>query len=365
VMRLGLLAAFVAAALTACGGTELAGRVDALHGVIQKARDSGAYKCAPEELARAESHTAFAELELDEGDYYRAKQELEVADENANEAVRKSPRDKCAPQVAIVEQPRQLTVTKLDSDGDGILDEVDECPKEPEDFDGFKDKDGCPDPDNDQDGILDAQDQCPIVAEDIDKFQDEDGCPDDDNDQDGLADAIDQCPNDAEDKDGFEDDDGCPDKDNDGDGVVDYPTPDDKCPNEAARTPDGCPQKYQLIVVTKDKIELKQTIYFAYRKADIKPVSFPLLDEVAQAMADNPAIKVRIEGHTDSKGPDSFNLKLSQKRAESVRAYLIKKGVAADRMEPKGFGETVPIADNRTQEGRDQNRRVEFVIVSQ
>jgi len=352
-------------ATASCGGGELAGRAEALHDVIQKARDNGAYKCAPEQLARAESHTAFAELELDEGDYYRAKQELEIADENANEAVRKSPRDKCAPQVAIVEQPQKLEVTKLDSDGDGILDDVDECPKEPEDKDGFKDKDGCPDPDNDADGVLDGDDACPIVAEDIDNFEDKDGCPEDDNDQDGLADAIDQCPNEAEDKDGFEDDDGCPDKDNDGDKVVDYPTANDKCPNEFAETPDGCPQKYTLVVVTKDKIEIKQTIYFAYRKADIKPVSFPLLDQVAQALQDNPNIKVRIEGHTDSKGPDAFNLKLSQKRAESVRAYLIKKGVAADRMEPKGFGETVPIADNRTQEGRDQNRRVEFVIVSQ
>jgi OmpA-OmpF porin, OOP family len=351
--------------LVGCGGSELAGRVEALHGVIQKARDNGAYKCAPEELARAESHTAFAELELDEGDYYRAKQEVEVADQNANEAVRKSPKDKCAPQVAIVEPAKRLEVTKLDSDGDGILDDVDECPKDPEDKDDFKDKDGCPDPDNDEDGVLDGDDKCPIIAEDMDNFEDKDGCPEDDNDQDGLVDAIDQCPNDGEDKDGFEDDDGCPDKDNDGDKVVDYPTQDDKCPNEFAATSDGCPQKYQLIVVKKDKIELKQTIYFAYRKADIKPVSFPLLDEVAQAMKDNPNIKVRIEGHTDSKGPDKFNLKLSQKRAESVRAYLAKKGVAAERMDPKGFGETVPIADNRTQAGRDQNRRVEFVIVSQ
>jgi OOP family OmpA-OmpF porin len=348
--------------LSACGGSELRGRADALHDVIQKARDNGAYKCAPAELARAESHVQFAELELDEGDYYRAKQELEVADVNANEAVRKSPKDRCAPQVAIVEE---VVATPLDTDGDGILDAVDECPKEPEDKDGFKDKDGCPDPDNDGDGILDGDDACPIVAEDADGFDDKDGCPEDDNDQDGLADAIDQCPNEAEDKDGFEDDDGCPDKDNDGDKVVDFPTPDDKCPNEFAETPDGCPQKYQLIVVTKDKIELKQTIYFAYRKADIKPVSFPLLDEVAQAMQDNPTIRVRIEGHTDSKGPDAFNLKLSQKRAESVRTYLAGKGVAADRMEPKGFGETVPIADNRTTAGRDQNRRVEFVIVSQ
>jgi len=146
---------------------------------------------------------------------------------------------------------------------------------------------------------------------------------------------------------------------------VDYPKPDDRCPNEYAETPDGCPQKYQLIVVTKEKIELKQTIYFDFRKATIKPVSFALLNEVAQALKDNPTMKVRIEGHTDSRGSDSFNMKLSQARAESVKTYLTKQGVDADRMEPKGYGETVAIADNRTKKGRDLNRRVEFVITSQ
>jgi OmpA-OmpF porin, OOP family len=344
--------------LTSCGGSELRSRADALHEVVRKARDAGAYKCAPEQLARAESHLAFAEQELDEGDFYRAKQELEIADTNANDAVRLSPRDRCAPNVVV-------SVSPLDTDGDGLNDDVDECPKDPEDRDGFKDRDGCPDPDNDADGILDEPDKCPLVAEDVDTFEDEDGCPEEDNDKDGLADRIDQCPNEAEDQDSFEDDDGCPDKDNDKDKVVDFPTPDDKCPNEFAETVDGCPQKYTLIVVTKDKIELKQTIFFAFRKAIIKPVSFPLLDEVVMALNDNPNIRVSIEGHTDSVGNDKTNMKLSQKRADSVRTYLIKKGIQGERLGSKGFGETVPIADNRTQEGRDQNRRVEFVIVSQ
>jgi outer membrane protein OmpA-like peptidoglycan-associated protein len=365
-MRRGA-ALLVALALAGCGGAELSGRVDTLHQVVKKARDNGAYKCAPEELALAESNLAFAELEIDEGDYYRAKAHLDEADKNANEAVRKSPRDKCAPQVAVAEpeSPKEVKVTRLDTDGDGILDDVDDCPKDPEDKDGFKDADGCPEPDNDGDGVVDASDGCPIVAEDADQFQDEDGCPEDDNDADGLADRIDQCPNDAEDTDSFEDDDGCPDFDNDKDKVADYPKPDDKCPNEYAETVDGCPQKYQLIVVTKEKIELKQTIYFDFGKATIKPVSFPLLDEVALALTDNPNIKVRIEGHTDSVGNDKKNMKLSQARADSVRAYLVKKGIDPARMESKGYGETVPIADNRAQEGRDQNRRVEFVIISQ
>ena len=110
------------------------------------------------------------------------------------------------------------------------------------------------------------------------------------------------------------------------------------------------------------KIELKQTVFFDFNKATIKSVSFLLLDDVAQAMKDNPTIKVEIGGHTDSVGDDNFNLKLSQKRAESVQTYLIKKGIASNRMVPKGFGENVPIADNRTDGGRAQNRRVEFLI---
>jgi hypothetical protein len=160
-----------------------------------------------------------------------------------------------------------------DRDGDGIKDDVDKCPDDPEDFDGFEDEDGCPDPDNDRDGIPDVDDKCPDIPEDkdgiededgcpeadigdrdgdgipdttdkcpdapedFDGFQDADGCPDPDNDGDGIPDVSDLCPNDPEDKDGFEDADGCPDNDNDKDGV---PDANDKCPNQPGRAPDGC-----------------------------------------------------------------------------------------------------------------------------
>jgi outer membrane protein OmpA-like peptidoglycan-associated protein len=340
-------------ALAGCAGTELRERTATVDQQITTARDNGAVRCAPVELAMAESHNEFAKTELDQGHYRPAKDELAVAEENAKAAVEKSPRDRCVPKQAPVIG---------DKDGDGLKDDVDECPNDPEDKDGFQDEDGCPDPDNDADGIPDAADKCPNDPEDKDGFQDEDGCPDPDNDGDGLVDKIDQCPDEPEDKDGFEDDDGCPDPDNDKDGI---PDDKDKCPNDPAPgTIDGCPQKYQLIVVTENKIELKQTVFFDTNKATIKKVSFPLLDEVAQALKDNPTIKVRIEGHTDSQGNDNFNMKLSQRRAESVRTYLIGKGIEADRMVPQGYGETVPIADNRTSAGRAQNRRVEFVITS-
>lgn len=342
---------YLAIASAACAGQAVRTQTAATEGLIITARENGAQRCAPVELAMAESNNDFAQHALDEGNYYDARRTAEVAETNAKLAIEKSPKDKCTDQ--------KLPPKPQDRDGDGLLDPDDKCPDEPEDFDKFQDEDGCPDLDNDADGIRDKDDKCPDDPEDLDKFEDTDGCPELDNDQDGLADSVDQCPNDAEDKDGFDDDDGCPDPDNDNDTFLDN---DDKCPIEFGVAPDGCPKKYVNVVVTKTKIEIKQTIFFEFNKATIKSVSFSLLDEVAQALSDNPTIKVEIQGHTDSVGNDKFNLKLSQKRAESVKAYLVKRGIDAGRMDPKGYGENVPIADNRTADGRSQNRRVEFVI---
>ena len=345
--------------LAGCAGSGLRSRTKNVDELISTARDNGALRCAPVELAMAESHNDVAKQELDEGNFYPAQREIGIAETNARAAVEKSPKHLCNPEGRAPEAP-----LPKDTDGDGLLDDVDECPRIPEDKDGFEDEDGCPEDDNDGDGINDKIDDCPNDPEDRDGHDDTDGCPDPDNDADGITDRLDQCPDEPEDKDGFADDDGCPDCDNDGDGVPECPQVIDQCPAEPAQTADGCPQKYTMIVVTKDKIELKQTVYFDTKKATIKRVSFPLLDEVALALADNPTIKVRIEGHTDSQGTDKSNLKLSKNRAASVRKYLIGKGVAADRMDAQGFGEGVPIADNRTADGRAQNRRVEFFITS-
>jgi outer membrane protein OmpA-like peptidoglycan-associated protein len=349
--------AFLALAIAlgaGCAGTQVRAQTSTTDGLIATARDHGAQRCAPVELAMAESHNEFAEHQLDEGNYRDARREADVAETNAQLAIDKSPKDKCVDKNAPAPAPGDL-------DGDGIPDNVDKCPRVPEDLDGFQDADGCPDDDNDQDGITDKLDKCPNEPEDRDGFEDADGCPDPDNDKDGILDKDDKCPNEPEDKDGFEDADGCPDPDNDKDGIPDIV---DKCPNEPGVAPDGCPKKYNLVVVTEKKIELKQTVFFDTNRARIRAVSFALLDDVAQAMKDNSTIKVEIQGHTDSQGNDRFNLKLSQKRAEAVRRYLIKKGVTGDRMVPKGYGESVPIADNRTADGRSQNRRVEFVITS-
>jgi OOP family OmpA-OmpF porin len=339
--------------LVGCAGGAVRTQTAATSGLIVTARDNGAERCAPVELAMAESHNDFARHALDEGNYYEARREARVAEANAKTAIEKSPPDKCTEKrVAVKPAPG-------DQDGDGILDDTDKCPRVPEDKDNYLDEDGCPDDDNDADGLADKIDKCPDDPEDKDKFEDDDGCPDTDNDKDGLADAADKCPIDPEDKDSFEDDDGCPDLDNDKDTFADK---DDKCPMVPGIAPDGCPKTYTRVVVTENKIELKQAVFFDTNKATIKPVSFPLLDDVASALRDNPKIKVEVQGHTDSQGNDAFNKKLSQNRAESVRTYLIKKGITSDRMVAKGYGEDQPLEDNRTADGRSKNRRVEFLI---
>ena len=293
------------------------------------------------------------------------------------------------------------TPTTRDRDEDGILDEDDQCVDTPEDRDGFQDADGCPDPDNDQDGILDVDDKCPMDPEDTDGFQDADGCPDPDNDGDGLADAEDRCPNKPEDKDTYQDADGCPDPDNDGDKVLDV---DDKCPNkpedkDGFQDADGCPDpdndkdgipdvkdtcplkpetvnQFQdedgcpddpkaKVQVTKRYITIKGKVNFATNKAVIKgKASFALLDEVAAVLKQYPQItKLRIEGHTDKRGPASYNLRLSDRRAAAVRNYLVRKGVDAKRLVSKGYGESRPKVPNTSKKNMAINRRTEFFIL--
>ena len=339
---------------TGCPGNELRGRARSIKDLIQQARNNGAYQCAPRELAMAEAHIEFAGAELDHGSYFAARDEVRISDENVHLALEKSPRDRCAPRLDLP-PPKP---TEHDTDGDGILDKNDKCPNEPEDKDGFEDEDGCPDADNDKDGLPDVDDKCPNEPEDKDGFDDADGCPDPDNDKDGILDKDDKCP----DVPGSKENQGCPDKDTDGDTVLDRV---DKCPDVPGPADnDGCP-KQKFIVVTKDKIELKQKVHFATGKDKIMPDSFAMLNEIADVLKSRPEIRVRIEGHTDSRGSAKLNTKLSQGRADSVRRFLIERGVDGGRMEAQGFGPSRPIADNRTNQGREKNRRVEFFIVAQ
>lgn len=251
-----------------------------------------------------------------------------------------------------------------DQDEDGIRDSLDKCPTVPEDKDNFEDEDGCPDRDNDQDSVLDLDDQCPLVAEDHDKFQDSDGCPEADNDADGILDVDDKCPNDPEDKDDFEDEDGCPDRDNDQDGIPDR---EDLCPNEPETKngyadQDGCPDAEQIRVVG-DKIVLDDRVHFMINSHIIRTVSFPLLERLAALISEHPEyIHIEVQGHTDERGPDWFNERLSQSRADSVMAFLVSHGVGAERLTAKGYGKSRPLSDKRTEYAFYMNRRVEFEI---
>jgi outer membrane protein OmpA-like peptidoglycan-associated protein len=248
-----------------------------------------------------------------------------------------------------------------DTDGDGLLDVDDQCPLDPEDKDAFEDSDGCPDPDNDKDGVLDVNDKCPLDPEDPDSFEDEDGCPDPDNDKDGLLDVNDECPNDPEDMDGFKDSDGCPDPDNDEDTVLDV---DDDCPLAPGAPEDkGCPKTVRLDM-NAGRIEILQRVEFATAKDKILERSEPVLQEVYNILRVNENIKlIRIEGHTDNRGKDKANMDLSKRRALSVKRWLVERGVSEDRITSFGCGENLPLSDNRTNAGRQTNRRVEFHIL--
>ncbi len=256
---------------------------------------------------------------------------------------------------------------EVDNDNDGVADSLDKCMNEPEDLDGFEDEDGCPDLDNDEDGIPDLDDKCPSAAEDLDAFEDEDGCPEDDNDNDGILDSLDACPDKAEDKDGFNDEDGCPDIDNDQDGILDSL---DKCRDEAEtfntfEDQDGCPdtkpvEKVNIATeIPRGKVVLRG-VNFTSGKAVLTNESYNILDDVVASLREWPEIKIEVSGHTDSVGSERSNKRLSYNRAKAVMNYFLQQGVDASRIRSVGMGEEVPVADNSTADGRALNRRVEL-----
>jgi OmpA-OmpF porin, OOP family len=290
-----------------------------------------------------------------------------------------------------------------DRDGDGVKDDVDRCPDDPEDRDDFEDEDGCPDPDNDRDRILDRDDKCPNEPEtrngfedddgcpdavdldrdgdripdrldkcpddpeDLDGFEDADGCPDPDNDNDRILDVDDLCPNDAEDRDGFEDADGCPDPDNDKDRILDQ---DDKCPNQpeiynGVLDEDGCPDKSRTLL-RKGQVVVMDPIHFETAKAIIRPISYPTLDAVTATLKGNPQIKlVEVQGHADERGDDDYNMRLTEDRAQAVKQYLVDHGLSPDRIQAHGYGETRAVCHRHTDACWSRNRRVDFIILRQ
>jgi OmpA-OmpF porin, OOP family len=256
-----------------------------------------------------------------------------------------------------------------DSDWDGVSDKDDPCPTDK----GLPGSNGCPEPDTDCDGLIDKFDRCPEVADTTNQY----GCPD--TDKDGLIDLDDRCPEKAgplafrgcpdTDLDGISDPDdrcpeiadttnqyGCPDTDKDG--LIDL---DDRCPKEfGLLTRLGCPD-----LKKEDKevlLRARKEVRFKTGSAILLPSSKKILNQVASLMSRYPAYQLAIHGHTDSQGKEDFNLTLSKKRAKSCYDYLLLRSIDAERIEHEGFGETNPIADNKTAQGRVQNRRVEFLL---
>lgn len=228
-----------------------------------------------------------------------------------------------------------------DKDGDGVADKDDRCP----DQSGVVALSGCPDGDND--GVADLDDQCPNTPSGV--KVDEKGCAVD-TDKDGIADHLDACPTQA----GPQVLKGCP--DGDADGIADK---DDKCPTiKGVVANNGCPEIPKEVFTQITKIASK--IFFETGSDKLKTSSKTNLDDLADILAKYPEAKLSIEGHTDDTGDDAKNMTLSQKRCESVKSYLTSKGVDASRLTATGYGETMPIADNKTKEGRAKNRRVEL-----
>lgn len=257
-----------------------------------------------------------------------------------------------------------------DIDGDGILDEDDNCPMTPNpdqsDIDGDGVGDACDD-DMDGDGILNQEDNCPKVPNpdqsDIDGDGKGDVC-DDDMDGDGILNDDDNCPTvpnpDQSDIDGDGIGDAC-DDDTDGDGFLNDV---DKCPTIPG-TDHGCPIQENLVVVTDTQIEITEQIQFKFDSAEITgDRSFEILRQVRDVLTGNPDLNVRVEGHTDNVGSAKYNKKLSDKRAHSVRTWLVNNGIEGSRLSAKGFGMEHPIDTNETDAGRQKNRRVEFHIIN-
>ncbi|HJL14547.1 MAG TPA: OmpA family protein [Sandaracinaceae bacterium LLY-WYZ-13_1] len=220
-----------------------------------------------------------------------------------------------------------------DRDGDGYTDDVDGCTDEPEDFDGYRDEDGCPEADNDRDGYPDPDDGCPLEAEDFDGWEDEDGCPDRDNDGDGIPDEPDVCPNEAEVVNGVDDRDGCPDE--------------------------------GLIELVDDRVVLEERVLFDFARARVKSRARPVLHAIVELYRQHPEwVRLRIEGHADRRGGRAFNQRLSELRAQRVRSVLVEYGIPAEIIDAVGYGETRLRVWGTDEETHQLNRRVEFVVMA-
>jgi OOP family OmpA-OmpF porin len=243
----------------------------------------------------------------------------------------------------------EKVVAPLDADKDGVIDNLDKCPNTPAGV--AVDGNGCP-VDADKDGVADYLDKCPNTPAGV--AVDAKGCPVD-SDKDGIADYLDKCPNtptgiaiDAK---------GCP-VDSDKDGIADYL---DKCPNTMVGEKVDSTGCVEIKFEKGTKLTLNG-ILFPSGKSEIDPSSEPVLSHAASAIKTAPQAKIEIAGFTDNSGKAKSNQALSAKRAQAVKAYLVKLGVPAKQIAAKGYGAAQPVADNKTEEGRSKNRRIEFRV---
>jgi len=243
----------------------------------------------------------------------------------------------------------------LDTDGDNVPDYLDECPDTPLEARGMIDTKGCP-LDTDNDGVFDYLDLCPDTPAEAQGYLDKNGCPID-TDGDGVPDFHDKCPNTPLEARGMVNINGCP-NDTDRDSVPDYMDDCPKLPGEI--TNKGCPEVKKEVRTLFQKA--LQGIQFETGKDLIRKSSFTILNQIAGVLMANPSYLIEVRGHTDNVGKTLSNQSLSERRALSVRTYLIEKGVDAKRITSNGFGDTQPVASNKTAAGRKQNRRVEFVV---
>ena len=270
--------------------------------------------------------------------------------------------DLCPREPGQPPDPARLGCPLRDTDGDGTFDDVDQCPTVPAGAHPDPAHPGCPQRDSDGDGVFDAVDRCPNQPQGDIPDPDRPGCPDEDSDHDGVTNHRDSCPNEPAGQFADPRRPGCPIGDRDHDGIADNV---DHCPDQPG-APDpnpernGCPGLVQL---DQGQIRIMRPVFFATRRDTILERSFAVLQAVANALVAVPSIhRVAIEGHTDDVGPDEFNMDLSNRRAQSVMAWLITHGVEPGRLEAHGHGETRPLVPNQSRGAREANRRVEFHI---